>query len=566
MAEQLPTYNRAGIGYADLPRLVTEDIEMGAKTWGNIGEKLDRLRAFAQGRAEDEAIAQAKKFAAANPVTREQVEAAKNPAGVVESFLGAFTGKGGTVYRQALSEAQGIVLGNDLALQATDEMLLLKKAAEIGQISYADAKLKIQDMMDGYRATVSAFNPEAALKLQATLATAGNSTLKSIADIESKNMDAVINLELDNSMQTMTRVVSDIYKFGDQFDPNTQTYVMADDMVDSVLDSFYSKALGFNKPEYITKMNEFRRQAKINGLVAGVQDPAFASTPMDAYSKMSSGNMGIYQRIWESMPDEDRQKVFDRLVTETNNLKKMQDDSAKVSMEEMMLESYNLQDEAFYGSPSPTRRDEIRARLKDLNARMGKKFTTDPMLKAIKTGETNDNAATNEAFYALQDQAEDLQISVDQIDTLLFNKAISVNQATKLRNAIKSSQNQALRNEIAYYKSALDSQRNQFNAPIINAEKNAGTNMIRDKVNIEGKNPTQARIETQSESQLRSYLDDARVKIERIMALLAKDSALEGSDLEGIAADIFQAEDTNEMLDFTVVDEKVKTAIRELLR
>jgi len=565
MAE-LPTYNRAGIQYADLPRLVTEDIEMGAKSWGSISEKLDRLSSFAFKKAESQSIAQAKRFAAENPVTQEQIEAAKNPAGVIESFLGAFTGKGGTVYRQALSEAQGVVLGNELSLQATDEMLLLKKAAENGQVSYTDAKLKIEDMMAGYRATVSAFNPEAALKLQATMATAGNSTLKSIADIESKNMDAIIGLELDNSMQTMTRVVSDIYKFGDQFDPNTQTYVMADDMVDSVLDSFYSKAIGFNKPGYITKMNEFRRQAKISGLVSGVQDPAFASTPMDAYSKMSSGNMGIYQRIWDAMPDEDRQKVFDRLITETNNLKKMQDDSTKVSTEEYMTESYRLQDEAFYGNPSPTRKDEIRSRLIDLNAKMGKKFTTDAMLEAIKTGETNDHPATAQAFYALQDQAEDLQISVDQIDTLLFNKAISVNQATKLRDAIKSSQNQALRNEIAYYKSALDSQRNQFNAPIINAEKNAGTNMIRDKVNIEGKTPTQARIETQSESQLRSYLDDAKVKIERIMALLAKDSALEGTDLEGIAADIFQAEDTNEMLDFTVVDEKVKTAIRELLR
>jgi len=60
MAE-LPTYNRAGIGYADLPRLSVANLEVGAKGWSNLNEKLDRLGSFAQGKGEAQAIEDAKR-------------------------------------------------------------------------------------------------------------------------------------------------------------------------------------------------------------------------------------------------------------------------------------------------------------------------------------------------------------------------------------------------------------------------------------------------------------------------------------------------------------------------
>jgi hypothetical protein len=434
MAEQLPTYSRAGIGYADLPRLVTEDIEMGAKTWGNIGEKLDRLRAFAQGKAEDEAIAQAKKFAAANPVTKEQVEAAKNPAGVVESFLGAFTGKGGTVYRQALSEAQGVVLGNDLALDANAKMLQIKEDAKNGLIDFDTARLEIQDMMDGYRATVASFNPEAAIKLQATLATAGNNTLKTISDIESKKMDAVITAGFENAMPQLARTMEDMYYMGDQFDPESQTWIMADDLAATQTTALVEKAVGYNKTEYVAKIYEAQRQAKINGIARGLLDPEFAANASAAYQMMRNNNMGKYQATWNGMSDDERQKTIDRVLKTVADQKKVADDNATIQKGGLIMEAQRIQGELYTMPLSPQERQGRIGRLIQINGMAEQKVTSNSELKAFQTGKTDENKASDEMMYSFERFVDSGQLTDDQIAIIAENSGMSWDQARSLRN------------------------------------------------------------------------------------------------------------------------------------
>jgi hypothetical protein len=433
MAE-LPTYNRAGIGYADLPRLVTEDIEMGAKTWGSISEKVDRLSSFAFGKAKEQAILQAQKFAAENPVTQEQIEAAKNPAGVIESFLGAFTGKGGTAYRQALSEAQGVVLGNDLALEANAKMLQLKEDAKNGLIDFETAQLEIKDMMDGYRATVAAFNPEAAMKLQATLATAGNSTLKTISDFESKKMDAVISAGFENAMPLLSRTMEDMYYMGDQFDPESQTWIMADDLAATQTTALVEKAVGYNKPEYIKKVYEAQRQAKVNGIARGVLDPEFAANATTAYQMMRNNNMGKYQATWNSMSDEDRQNTIDRVLKTVADQKKVADDNATIQKGGLIMEAQRIQGELYTMPLSPQERQGRIARLIQINGMAEQKVTSNSELKAFQTGKTDENKASDEMMYNFERFVDSGQLTDDQIAIIAENSGMSWDQARSLRN------------------------------------------------------------------------------------------------------------------------------------
>ena len=199
MAE-LPRYQSGNIQYADLPRISTAALEEQASGARFMSEKIGQLTSFAFKKAGEQAVEEAKKFAAENPVTQAQIDAAKQDKNVVEKFLGAFTGKGGVMYQNALSEAQGILLSNNLQVEATKTFNDLLKKAELGQIGFEDARLEINDMVDGYMASVTAFNPDAAYQMKAALATRGNSVLTKVGDFETNRIQAALKSDFLTNM------------------------------------------------------------------------------------------------------------------------------------------------------------------------------------------------------------------------------------------------------------------------------------------------------------------------------------------------------------------------------
>jgi len=454
MAE-LPTYNRAGIGYADLPRLSVANLEVGAKGWSNLNEKLDRLRSFAQGKAEAQAIEAAKRYAAENPVTQEQVEAAKNPAGPLESFLGAFTGKGGTVYRETLQQAQGVVLANDLAMSAAEQFEKLKVTAKLGQVDYDTAKLEINDLIDGYAATVSAFNPEAAIKMRATLATSGNSVLKTISELEAKQMDAVLTAGFDNALTTTSRVIEDIIKFGDAYDPITGVNVSAENMAESQLVPLLENSVAYNKPEYITKANEALRQAKINGISSGVLEPDFAVSPADAYAKMRSGDMGKYQAMWNKMSDEDRGKAMERVIKTVSEQKRLQTENADIRKGDLIKEAQQIQLDLYSGALGPQERKAAISRLLDINAEAETKITSNSELKAFQKGDVTENEAPESALFTFENQVDNGQLTSAGIQKLAEEGSLSWGQARDLQDRAKAVENKRLREALKYYESQV---------------------------------------------------------------------------------------------------------------
>lgn len=396
----LPIYQSAGIQYADtigrMPDVPTANLEMGAKSWASINEKLDRLQGFVFEKGKEQAIAAAQRYAAENPVTKEQLEAAKSEQEGV-SIFSAFTQ---SFYDEALLQTQGAVLANDLAVEGAAIINQMKEDGKIGLISSSEAKMKIHDLMDGYRATVAAFNPEAALKLQANLATTGNSALKDIINSEAKIMDAAVTAGFENSLPMFARVVEDIERYGDSFDPDSQQIITSDELVQNQLMLHLDKAVLYNKSEYIEKFNSARKLGRINGIAKGVLDPEFAADPAEAYDKLTEGNMGKYQRTWNMMSDDDRAKVIDKFWTNVKTAREVKKEQQEIDKgayrargQELLFELYDVDNPV-----SRARALEIKNEAIALTDEAGFDVISDSEIKSIAEGKTEANKASDQVM------------------------------------------------------------------------------------------------------------------------------------------------------------------------
>lgn len=334
MAE-LPRYQATRIALAPAPELELAPLRESQRMQETLSRRLDQLQSYVTSRAEKEAQAAALKYAAENPVTQEQVnEALAGGKGAIAKFFGAFTGEGGTVYQETLQAARGSVLANNLSVKAAEQIDVLKNLADIGELDYFSASQKIKDITDGYATTVAAFNPEASIQMRAKIGVAGNTLLKHIGDIEVKKAQAMMTAELDSSAQLLQRVLPDIYKHGDSETPDMGT-ILADDLAATQLDSPMAQALQFNMPGHIEIFTKINREAKINGISAGLVESY--SDESAAYSALRSNELGKYQRMWNNMPTEDRDAIKKKVkesFAEVARIKKDEDDSKRTKLEQ----------------------------------------------------------------------------------------------------------------------------------------------------------------------------------------------------------------------------------------
>jgi len=304
----LPVYQRRGIMYADLPRVETANLKEGARTFETIDRKLDQLSAFVEREGTAQAKEAAFKYAAQNPVTQEQIDQAMSSQGEAKSWLSALTG--GNVYNETLQAAQGSFLANKLEIEATTRLNQLKVLAESGQVNLEDAQVEIQDMIDGYTATISAFNPEAGLKSRAAMAADGNRIIDGIATLQASKIMAANKAAFEDGLNQKQRAIEDEYFHGDTFDPTTGTFVSAESRVDIGINTMLMNAVTSNNGDRVPEIYEMRREARINGLTKGVLNPEFASSPIAVEQMFKSGKMGKYQSLWDQMPDDERAEVI----------------------------------------------------------------------------------------------------------------------------------------------------------------------------------------------------------------------------------------------------------------
>lgn len=175
---------------------------------GQLADALDRMSANLFQESFVQRQKEGLQFAAENPLTPEQIEAAKN--GRLEDLdLG---GNPVSVFQQAVRKARSLELANKFEAEGRNELVRLLNQVELGQATSDQVQTKINTMVDGFGASLAKVDAEAAYKFRATMSTHGSTVLKSALEFEVKRAQnqALINFDanFDNANRLLEQAAS----------------------------------------------------------------------------------------------------------------------------------------------------------------------------------------------------------------------------------------------------------------------------------------------------------------------------------------------------------------------
>lgn len=300
----------AGVGGAPLQRVAMPQVDyVGVRAEGQaagqLSQLLERMSSTLFKEAGELRQKEGLEFVATNPITPEQIEAAKG--GSIQP-LGL--GGGLSIFDQAVRKARAIEIAGHFEMEGRNELTKLLTQVETGQATSADVETKIKAFTDGYTKTVSQIDPEASFKFRATMATQGNAILKSAYETELKRAKnqriAKFDMDFDNQMRLLEAAVAQ--------DPNNIEGIASVARNNIQLQSMIFGDAAIQK-DYSTKFEAGLRNAKINALTKVLTSDEFMVNPDETLSKIRQGEIGNLSPVLKQMINTD----FDAVAKVTAN-------------------------------------------------------------------------------------------------------------------------------------------------------------------------------------------------------------------------------------------------------
>ena len=313
MAEQRIESGRAqiaGVGGAPLQRVAMAPVDyVGVRAEGQaagqLSQMLERMSSTLFKEAGELRQKEGLEFVATNPVTTEQLEAAKG------GNMGPLDlGKGFSIFDQAVRKARAMEISGHFEMEGRNELTKLLVDVETGKATSADVETKIKAFTDGYTKTISTIDPEASFKFRATMATQGNAVLKSAYELElkrAKNQRVVkFDMDFDNQMRLLEAAVSQ--------NPNN-----IEGIADLARKNIGMQSMIFGdasiQKDYSTKFEAGLRNAKINALTKVLTSDEFMVNPDDTLAKIRKGEIGNLSPVLQRLINSD----FDAVAKVTAN-------------------------------------------------------------------------------------------------------------------------------------------------------------------------------------------------------------------------------------------------------
>lgn len=276
-----------------------------AQTMGTMAQILDRMSQYAFGEAKTLRTEEGMQYAAQNPITPDQLEAAKK--GDVTSLAP----KGGASYfDQAVKKARSFELSSHFEVEGRNELAKLLSDIEAGTATSEQVSAKIATLTEGFGKTLSQIDAEAALKFRATMATHGNTVLNAAYTAELKRAKAQrmakFDMDFDSSLKLLQ---STIEQHPDKIDD------MAEVFRQSTLNQAVLLGDAALQKEYSTKFETALRNAKVQVLTKHLTSDVYMMNPVDTLDKIRKGDVGTLSPVLQKMIATD----FDSVAKVTAN-------------------------------------------------------------------------------------------------------------------------------------------------------------------------------------------------------------------------------------------------------
>lgn len=285
--------NIAAPGSVPMQRVGVQEVQpiaarVEAQGAGQLADVLDRMSANLFQEAMVSRQREGLQFAAQNPLTMEQIEAAKN-GDLSKLDLG---GNPMSVFQQAVRKARSLDLSSQFEAEGRSELVKILNQVELGQATSEQVQAKINTMIDGMGKSLAQIDPEASYKFRATMSTHGSAVLKSALDSELRralNQRRIkFDFNFDNEVLLLENAAST--------DPeNFAAYA------DVFRVNIGREAIASNNPEiqsqYSAKVLQAITNARVNALTKAMLTEENLRDPREAIAKLRKGEIGEASKL-----------------------------------------------------------------------------------------------------------------------------------------------------------------------------------------------------------------------------------------------------------------------------
>jgi hypothetical protein len=392
-----------------------------------LAQVIDRMGQFANTVIRDIRVDQAMKYTAQNPITPEQIEAAKN--GDTSQIIpqGNFS-----YFDQAVRKARSFELSNAFEMEGRQQLAQMLTQIESGQpITAEQISSKITSLTDGYTASLAKIDGEAALKFRASMATYGNSVLSHALTLESKKAKEQGLVKLRSDYENQRKI----------FETAVLTQPETAAGVESVLRKNILDQAALQGPavfnQYVNEIDKDLREAKVNAVTKAIlEDDTLMANPQ-IYKMVQKGNVGRYGGVVGALDQDAIAKINANIFTAQNQRKSMETEARADAKRQDMIEMTNLLTRALPLPETSPERKKLAGQIAEIANRnpdavpMG---VLNEMLKPPKVGEGSGNQLIE--FNVRTLIRENKITSPEQILNYVRRNGLSGKQANELLNEL----------------------------------------------------------------------------------------------------------------------------------
>jgi hypothetical protein len=424
----LPTYENAGVQYADLPRVNTAPQQVAAQGFNTLGQQLDRMTAFFQNQAVSDAQAEGLKYAVQNPLTKAQIDTAlTTPEGV--NVKG-----GGKIFQQTYQKAQAVMLSSELQLETQKAFSNIAAAIDAGApVDLNNLQTVMKDRIDGYSNTVMALDPEQSIRFRSAVTSAGNALYVKAAERAVKVQQAEYDARLEEGVVAARPLIEAIVAKSGTIDPSTGKEIDVNKLLEIQKQPFYEaiKITGNNK--HIAEINKAISEAKISAVVSKLKDRTLYDSPVKALDALQTSNVGQLTSLYKGLTESDKATIEDKVLKNFANVesaRKIQKASDDDNNQRLSVE---LRDQFYTGKISSS---TLISGLKAIN-----------QLKPdeIKSLRTEQRDAQPEVFGRYQSMVAKNMLGETELDNLATAGTISWKQRNELAKDARNSNSDVAR-------------------------------------------------------------------------------------------------------------------------
>lgn len=362
----------ASVGSVPMQRVAQQGVDyIGARAeaqgMGSMAQILDRMATYTFGEAKRLRAEEGLQFAAQNPITSEQLMAAKN--GNLEPLN---LGSDFSVFDRAVRKARAIELSSHFEMEGRNELTKLLSDIEAGNANSEQVSTKVSTLTEGYAKSLASVDAEAALKFRATMATHGNTVLNAAYQAEVKRAKAQRIAKFDMDFDNVTRLLEQTVAQGSWTDANGQQRSI-EELADMMRSNVNNQAMILGdaalQKEYSTKFEAALREAKINAVTKTLLDDAYMENPVATLDKIRRGDLGHMSPVLQQMIVNDFEavaKVEANFMAAVNRREQARKDQAAVVKQAGEREAVNLLEQIFPLAEGDPKRKELIAKLTDL--------------------------------------------------------------------------------------------------------------------------------------------------------------------------------------------------------